>query len=116
MSMGESIKNARRAKGLTQRELAKILNVSFNSISDWENDIHKPDVDTFELLCRTLDISPSAVLNAEYSEQEVGKLAGTVISDAEMVRFLNEYYQLDDADKSAIKQIVSSLCIRKGDV
>ena len=116
MSMGESIKNARRAKGLTQRELAKILNVSFNSISDWENGKHRPDVDTLQALCRVLNISPSEVLSAEYPEQEVGKLAGTVISDAEMVRFLNEYYQLDEADKSAIKQIVSSLCIRKGDV
>ena len=29
---------------------------------------------------------------------------------------INCSYQLDEADKSAIKQIVSSLCIRKGDV
>lgn len=115
MTLGETIRSARKAKGLTQRDLAKILDVKFNSISNWENDKHKPDVDTFEQLCRTLDISPNDVLETAYSEQNVGKLAGTIISDAEMIRFLNEYYQLDEADQNAIKQIVSSLCTKKGD-
>ena len=116
MSLGESIKSARKAKGLTQRELAKTLGVSFNSISDWENGKHMPDVDTLQALCKVLNISPNEVLNTEFPEETIGKIAGTVISDAEMIRFLNEYYQLDADEKNAIKLIVSRLCTKKGGV
>lgn len=64
ISFGEKIKSARKAKGLTQKQLATKINAAHNSISDWENDKNKPDPDTIELLCGILDITPNYLLAA----------------------------------------------------
>ena len=116
MTLGESIRNARMAKGLTQKQLAELIGSKNNSVSNWEHGTHKPDIDTLERLCKVLDISPVELLGAEYPAERIGRLTGAVISDAEMIRFLNEYYQLDADEKNAIKLIVSRLCTKKGDV
>lgn len=47
-TFGSRLKSLRQKKGLTQRELAKLIGAKHNSISDWENDGHKPDMDTIE--------------------------------------------------------------------
>lgn len=62
ISFGEKIKDARKAKGLTQKQLAAKINAAHNSISDWENDKNKPDPDTIELLCGVLEITPNYLL------------------------------------------------------
>lgn len=41
-TLGKRIKEARIKRGLTQRQLAEIIGVKHNSISDWENDKNKP--------------------------------------------------------------------------
>lgn len=64
ISFGDKIKSARKAKGLTQKQLAAKINAAHNSISDWENDKNKPDPDTIELLCGVLEITPNYLLAA----------------------------------------------------
>ena len=65
LTFGEKIKNARRAKGFTQKQLAAQIGAAHNSISDWENNKNKPDPDTIELLCGVLDMSPNYLLVSE---------------------------------------------------
>lgn len=62
LTFGEKIKNARKAKKLTQKQLAEKIGAAHNSISDWENDKNKPDPDTIELLCWVLEITPNYLL------------------------------------------------------
>lgn len=62
MTFGEKIKKARKEKGLTQKQLASLINVKHNSISNWENNQNKPDPDTIELLCGALSMTPSYLL------------------------------------------------------
>ena len=42
MTFGEALKKARMEAGLTQKELAKLLNVSYSSINRYENGHHAP--------------------------------------------------------------------------
>ena len=42
MSIGDEIKRIRKAKGLTQRQLAKISGISNASISRWESGQNEP--------------------------------------------------------------------------
>ena len=42
ISMGRKIKELRRKRGLSQKELANYLGVSFQTISKWENDVLMP--------------------------------------------------------------------------
>lgn len=62
MTFGEKIKQARKAKNMTQKELAALINAKHNSVSNWENDQNKPDPDTIELLCGVLDLTPNDLL------------------------------------------------------
>ena len=42
MTFGTALKKAREEAGLTQAELAKLLNVSYSSINRYENGHHNP--------------------------------------------------------------------------
>lgn len=44
IELGNKIKQLRLRKGITQDTLAKVLNVSFQTISKWENSISMPDI------------------------------------------------------------------------
>lgn len=54
-SIGERISAARKAKGMTQEELATLLNVSRPTISHWENGRILPDVEMLNALSKVLD-------------------------------------------------------------
>ncbi len=51
LTFGGKIKEARKAKHFTQKQLAEKIGAKHNSVSDWENNKNKPDPDTIELLC-----------------------------------------------------------------
>lgn len=68
LTFGEKIKEARKAKKLTQKQLADKIGAAHNSISDWENDKNKPDPDTIELLCGVLEITPNYLLASNPDE------------------------------------------------
>ena len=57
MSIGTNISELRRAKGLTQQQLAEKLGVSGQSVSKWENDVCAPDVGQFPLLAELFGVS-----------------------------------------------------------
>ena len=53
---GEIIRNARKALGLTQRQLAERLGVSNTSVSNWEKGLSRPDADMIQKLCTHLHL------------------------------------------------------------
>ena len=59
MSFGAQLKNARKSKGLTQKELAVRIGAKHNSISNWEKDQNRPGSDMINALCRELSITPN---------------------------------------------------------
>jgi len=62
MKIGYRIKELRKEKELTQTQLAKLLNISQDSISLWERDISLPTVDYVIELCRIFDVSADYLL------------------------------------------------------
>ncbi len=64
LTFGERIREARKAKGFTQKQLADKIGAKHNSISDWENNKNKPDPDTIEILCGVLSVTPNYLLKA----------------------------------------------------
>lgn len=57
MLKGNILKKARMRAGLSQEEVAKILKISRQSISKWENDKARPSLDNLSKLCQTYNIS-----------------------------------------------------------
>lgn len=61
-SLVNALKFGRRKEHLTQEDVAKQLNVKKNTISNYENGISEPDIDTFCKLCKIYKIDVSKLL------------------------------------------------------
>ncbi|NUP38890.1 MAG: helix-turn-helix transcriptional regulator [Streptomyces sp.] len=55
-AIGAQIREARDAKGITQQELAELINRDVKSISRWENAHRAPDLNDLLLLAGGLDV------------------------------------------------------------
>lgn len=62
MKTGEVISKRRRELGLTQNQLAKSLNISFQAVSKWENNITYPDIEMLPKLAAALHTTVDALL------------------------------------------------------
>lgn len=60
MNIGKNIKEVRKGKGLTQKELGKILDVSQATIAQFESDKSTLKLDTIEKIADALDVPLSA--------------------------------------------------------
>jgi repressor LexA len=67
MTFGSRLRTARKAKQLTQKELAAKIKAAHNSISNWENDQNMPDPDTIQNLCWALDVEPNYFFSVDSS-------------------------------------------------
>ncbi len=69
--IGKFIASCRKAKNITQQELAEKLGVSDRTIGNWENGRNMPDLSLFKPLCDELDITLNDLLSGEkVSEKE----------------------------------------------
>lgn len=70
--VNENIRNFRKFRNMSQKELGERLHKSTNVISNWETGTHSPDLDTIEELCKILKVSPDEIFgwkeNDEYSQ------------------------------------------------
>ena len=63
LKIGQYIQNLRKAAGLTQKELAQKLNLSFQAVSKWENGDSLPDTGVLLDLCDILNTTADKLLN-----------------------------------------------------
>lgn len=103
MTFGEKIKTARISKHYTQRQLAELINAKHNSISDWEKDKSKPDMDTVELICGVLDLSPGYLMDSVKTSVPSSELSDTYTELIEL------YSKLSKDSQKAIMQILRNL-------
>jgi transcriptional regulator with XRE-family HTH domain len=62
MNLGENIKKARKAAGVTQKGLAERLQVYQKDISRWENGERTPSIEMLAKICRELNASADEML------------------------------------------------------
>lgn len=70
MKLNEKLYNLRKAKSLSQEELAYKLGVTRQTISKWETGDSKPDIEKILPICEVYNITPDNLLNeAEISSK-----------------------------------------------
>ena len=72
--LSENIKTIRKAKGLTQQELALKLNVVRQTISKWEQGLSVPDSELLLALSEALETPVSTLLGEASTEPEANDL------------------------------------------
>ena len=70
LKIGHYIQNLRKAAGMTQKDLAEKLSISFQAVSKWENGDTLPDTGILLDLCDALNTTVDKLLNG-------GSLAAT---------------------------------------
>lgn len=63
--IGDKIKELRKINDITQQELAKKLGISFQALSNYENNRRNPSVEQIKLICIFFNISADELLEIE---------------------------------------------------
>ncbi|MBR0183579.1 MAG: helix-turn-helix transcriptional regulator [Clostridia bacterium] len=84
----------RKEKGISQKELANLLNISPPSVSIWETGRNSIDINNLYNICKILDISFNDILGKYNNNKE----------ENEEIREVNELFnKLDNEGKEVIK-------------
>ena len=71
MSLGNAIKESRKARGFTQIELARECGISVNALCQIETGNTHPQKSTLQYICEALNISYSYTTIASISDENV---------------------------------------------
>ena len=77
MTLGEKLQTLRRSRGLSQEQLAEILEVSRQAVSKWENGDSAPDLDRLRAICTYFGVTTDYLIWDEPEDAPQGA-AGTV--------------------------------------
>lgn len=104
LPISQTIKRLRKEKNITQEELAKVLNVTYQSVSRWENDLAYPDVELIPLIARYFDVTTDVLFGTdettvEYKIQEYLKL----IQEQQKINSDEDFKRFENTLKEAIK-------------
>ena len=81
--MGNKIKNARMAKGMTQKELASQVHVTDKAVSKWERGLCFPDMSNLEPLADALGMKMTELFTYTFShtDEEVVDYTAELVND-----------------------------------
>ena len=68
MTLGERIASLRKAKGMTQEQLAEQCSVSAQAVSKWENDLTAPDISLLPRLSELFGVTVDELLGVQRSK------------------------------------------------
>lgn len=105
--LNENIKKLRKAKGLSQEELAIKLNVVRQTVSKWENGLSVPDSSMLIILADELDITVSGLLGETVAEPTTDDLK-TLSEKLEVINL--QLAKRSTAKLKTIRWILISLC------
>ena len=91
MSIGITIKKLRRDKGITQEQLAELLGLSTNAISQWECEKTAPDISHLPVLANIFEVSADVLLEIDLAKSK---------KQAEIEKFLAEESALFNQGKT----------------
>ena len=63
IQIGSKIKEFRKAKGITQKEMAKRLNIPYSTYSNYENNNREPNITQIEAIAKELEIDVLELLD-----------------------------------------------------
>lgn len=93
--LGDRIKEARKNKGISQKEFANILDIPVSTLANYENNHREPNIETLEKIAKNLSISTNELITGIYSSLPSG----------EKLKKWREYYNINIEDLSKKTEI-----------
>lgn len=119
MNIGEKIKTARLAKGMTQEELGEILGVQKSAIAKYENGrIVNIKRSTLKKISDVLELRPSELIFEEIKKDPAGTAErhAEILMDVEFTEMFDDFKLLDKPQRKIVKDLVHSLAATKKEV
>lgn len=95
----EKLKEGRANAKLKQSDVALKIGIKPNTVSNYENGVSEPDIDTFCSLCDIYGLNPADILNEAYGLSVQG--SNFTIKPSE-IKHIEKYRLLDDSGKKHI--------------
>lgn len=91
MSIGTTIKKLRRDRNITQEQLAELLGVSTNAVSQWECGKTAPDISHLPVLANVFEVSADVLLEIDIAKSK---------KQSEIKEFTTKYAELHSQGKT----------------
>ena len=96
----DELKNLRKQKGLTQKELADRLGIAQATISAWETGVNKPDMDSIIKLCTVFQTSIDDLLDSQsFIDHQKPETIEEATSASKMLSGFINFFQTIPPDK-----------------
>ena len=114
MTIGKRIKARRQELKLSQRELAARLGYNdHTTLTRIEADKVDLPQSRIEKIAEVLGVSIGYLMGWEEQPEDLGALAANVLRDPALLKLVQEFMTLDEADRATASAVVSSLAAKK---
>jgi repressor LexA len=109
MEVGQKIKQARLAKGLTQEELGNLVGLQKSAIAKYENGrVVNIKRSTLQKLAKALDLRGSDLI-IESNPKETAELSAKVLLDDELMSVIEKYYTLTAEKQKMVRDLIRGM-------
>lgn len=111
MNIGEKIKNARLAKGMTQQELGELLGVQKSAIAKYESGrVVNIKRSTLKKISDILGLRPAElIMELEEKPVEMAQIHVEMIMDEDLTEIFADFRKLDSKKRKIVKDLVRTL-------
>ncbi len=113
-TIGTKIAALRKARGLTQEELAEKLGVSGQAVSKWENDISYPDIMMLPKLASLFGVTTDEFLISKAEEPEAILLPAEKRKNFEEMMLIIKIDDEEDRVRVNIPLLLVKVCLETG--
>ena len=106
---GELLSELRQSRGMTQKELAKVLYVSDGTISNYENGVHYPDVEKLMDIADFFNVTTDYLFGRCKNNLSPDIFSETLIGSKTTGEILENIQSLDEDHKHALKVILRDM-------
>lgn len=109
MIIGDTIVDLRKDKNYTQKELAKLLNISASCLSKYEKGTTQPPLDMVIQICDALDVSVDYLLGRNSFSFDYKKLNANYIKTVNCFSLLDEMMTLNKTNRARLLDYITLL-------
>lgn len=116
MKLGNIIRNLRIKRGMTQMELAKALQTSQASITNWETGKKIPKIDSLSKMAEIFHVPVSTFIPKETPPDEIDNTISEALHFNQKLRLLfDKSRYLSDSDLDAVLSVVNAISKERSD-
>lgn len=113
MDIGEIITNLRKEHNLTQQELGEILSVSSGTISNYEHNVHEPDLVSLNKMADYFKVTTDFLLGRTQYRCTPEILESYRINEHTVCDITNTILAMDQNSQDAIIKYIEYISIQK---